>query len=766
MTAESSVASWPRVPRARPAAPNVIFIVLDDLGFAQLGCYGSPIRTPNIDRLAAHGLLYSSMHATPLCSPTRSCILTGRNHHSNGMGTVVDHATGFPGYHGLIPFENGFLSEILVPNGYGTFAIGKWHLTPSELLSAAGPYDRWPLGRGFERFYGFWGAGTSQYYPHLVYDNHQVRPLRSPTEGYHLTEDLVDRAIEFTSDLKQGAPDKPFFLYFCTGAMHAPHQVPQSWIERYSGAFDDGWSAYRERTFARQLELGVVPAGTRLSSHNPDVPEWAALSPDERRVCARMMEVYAGFLEHTDHEIGRLVSFLESVGELENSLLMVMSDNGASAEGGPVGSTNEMRFSNRVPESLQDSLRSIDEIGGPRHWNHYPYGWAWAGDTPLRRWKRETYRGGVGVPFIVHWPAGLPAAGEVRHQFAHVIDIVPTVLDVLDIEPPSRIKGLAQSPLDGVSFAQTLADNAAPSRHTTQYFEGFGHRAIYHDGWRAVSPWPGPSFAEGAPFGTPIRDEDVRRLDSEGWELFHVASDFAETTDLARHEPARLRTMIDQWYVEAEKYHVLPLDSRNSERFLVKRPIGVEERVQYVYYPGTQLVPANAAVRVLNRSHRIDADLEVSPGHSDGVVLSHGGNTGGYVLFILNGRLEYVHNYVGATEFQLSADREVPLGRALVSYEFEATDGPDMPRGKGAPGRARLLINGVVTAERDIPVTVPVIFELGGGLEVGRSGGSPVSSRYEPPFAFAGRIHRVTVEVRGEDPRDLAGEAAADIRGQ
>lgn len=766
LTADSSFPAWPTEARARHSAPNVIFIVLDDLGFAQLGCYGSPIRTPNIDRLAANGLTYSNMHATPLCSPTRSCILTGRNHHSNAMGSVVELATGFPGYHGLIPFANGFLSEMLLPHGYSTFAIGKWHLTPIELLSAAGPYDRWPLGRGFERFYGFWGAGTSQYFPHLVYDNHQVRPMRTPSEGYHLTEDLVDRAIEWVSDLRQVVPHKPFFLYFCTGALHAPHQAPSSWIERYSGAFDDGWSMCRERVFSKQLEMGVLPDGTQLSPHNEDVPEWSVLSADERRVCARMMEVYAGFLEHTDYEIGRLVSFLESNGDLENTILMVMSDNGASAEGGRIGSTNEMRFSNHVPESLDDNLRALAELGGPAHWNHYPFGWAWAGDTPFRRWKRETYRGGVSVPFIVHWPAGFAASGEVRHQYAHVIDLVPTVLDVLETEPPGEIKGVSQTPIHGVSFVHTFDDRRAPTRHVMQYFEGLGHRAIHHDGWRAVCPWPGPSFARSAPFGTPITDEDVRRLDSLGWELYHVAEDFSETVDLAAREPQLLREMIDRWYEEAKKYQVLPLDGRNSERFFVSRAEGAGEPSRRVYYPGTQLVPTNAAVRVLNASHRIDADVEIAPAACDGVLLSHGGNSGGYALFIKGGRLHYVHNYVGVVEFQLSTDHDVPHGRVVLSYEFDVTGPPDIQNGRGAPGRGRLFIDGALAAERDIPVTVPVIFELGGGVEVGRDGGSPVSSEYEPPFEFAGRIHSVIVEVRGAGAQDPAAEAAAEIRGQ
>ena len=377
---------------------------MDDTGYGQFGCYGSPINTPNLDRLAQNGLRYTNMHTTALCSPSRSCMLNGRNHHSNGMACITEGSTGFPGSNGAIPFENGFLSEMLLPHGYATFCVGKWHLTPAEQISAAGPYDRWPLGRGFDRYYGFLGGDTHQYYPDLVFDNHQVEPPKTPEEGYHLTVDLADKAIEFIADLKQVAPDKPFFLYFATGANHAPHQVPKEWADKYKGKFDDGWDAYREKVFARQKELGIVAPDAVLSRHDPDVQQWDELSADERRLYARMMEVFAGFFEHTDHQIGRLLDFLEATGQLENTLVMVISDNGASAEGGPHGSVNENKFFNNVPDDLQQNLDALDELGGPKYFNHYPWGWTFAGNTPFRRWKRETYRGGVSDPFLVHWP--------------------------------------------------------------------------------------------------------------------------------------------------------------------------------------------------------------------------------------------------------------------------------------------------------------------------------------------------------------------------
>jgi arylsulfatase A-like enzyme len=419
-------------------------------------------------------------------------------HHSNGAA-ITELATGYPGYDGNIPFENGFLSEMLGEHGYNTYMVGKWHLMPSEQESAAGPYDRWPLGRGFDRFYGFLGGDTSQWYPELVYDNHMVEPPRSPQDGYHLSVDLADHAISFVADAKQVAPDKPFFLLAAT---HAPHHVPKEWADRYAGQFDAGWDAYREEVFARQKELGIIPVDAELSRHDPDVPEWDSLAPEARRLAARMMEVYAGFLTHADAQIGRLLDFLRTIGELDNTLVMLVSDNGAGPEGGrPAPPTR--RSSSTTPRSY--SLAKLDELGGPKTFNHYPWGWTWAGNTPFRRWKRETYRGGASDPFIVNWPAGIAARGEIREQYVHIIDMVPTVLDVLGLEAPAAIRGVTQSPLHGVSFAHTFADADAATRHHTQYFEIIGHRAIDLDGWRAVCPWPGPSFAEAdVPFGTPI----------------------------------------------------------------------------------------------------------------------------------------------------------------------------------------------------------------------------------------------------------------------
>ncbi|MCH7576646.1 MAG: arylsulfatase [Chloroflexi bacterium] len=761
-TYDQSEPAWPEPLRAKEGAPNVLFFILDDTGFGQLGCYGSPIDTPNLDALAANGLLYNNMHTTALCSPTRTCVLTGRNHHSNGMACITEGSTGFPGANGNIPFENGFLSEILHQHGYSTYAAGKWHLTPADQISAAGPYDRWPLGRGFERYYGFLGGDTHQYYPDLTYDNHRVEPPKTPEEGYHLTEDLADRTISFIADSKQVAPNKPFFLYFATGAMHAPHHVPKEWADRYAGKFDDGWEAYREKTFARQKELGIVPQDAELSRHDPDVKPWDDCSAEEKKLYARMMEVYAGFLEHTDHQFGRILDFLKTMGELDNTLVMVLSDNGASSEGGPEGSVNENLFFNFVPESLEENLAAIDELGGPKHFNHYPWGWTWAGNTPFRRWKRETYRGGISDPFIVHWPQGIKAKGEVRTQYAHATDLVPTVLQALGLEPPTTIKGVAQSPIEGVSLAHTFDDANAPTKHGTQYFEMMGHRSIYHDGWRAVCPWPGTSFSEsGRTFGTPIPAETLTELDANDWELYHVAEDFAENHNVAAENRPKLIEMIAQWYVEAGKYNVLPVDGRGQQRFAEPRPQIAPGRDSYTYYPGTQEVPVNAAAPIINRPHSITAAVEIPAGGAEGVLVSQGGIDGGYTFFVKDGKLRYTYSYVARTYYHVESNRPVPEGRHQLRYEFEVTGEPDILNGRGAAGRGQLYIDGELVGQVEMPVTNPIVLGLASGVAVGADAGAPVTDEYEPPFEFTGTLHKVVIDVSGELIRDTEAEMRA-----
>jgi arylsulfatase A-like enzyme len=760
-TVEESSPAWPAPIRAMESAPNVLFVVLDDVGYGHLSCFGGLVETPNIDRVATSGLRYANMHTTALCSPTRSCILTGRNHHSSGVACIMELATGYPGYDGRMPSENGMLPEMLLEHGYNTFCLGKWHLSPSEENTPAGPFHRWPLGRGFERFYGFLGGETNQWYPDLTQDNGPIRQPQRPEEGYHLSEDLADQAIKFVLDAHVNVPEKPFFMYYAPGCAHAPHHVPKEWADRYKGTFDAGWDAYRESVFERQKEIGLIPPDAELSPRDPDVPEWDSLSNDEQRLYARMMEVYAGFVSHADHHFGRLLDTLERIGELENTLIMIVSDNGASAEGGPTGSFNEMLFFNMVPESFEDNLAKIDELGGTKAYNHYPWGWTWAGNTPFRRWKRETYRGGSTDPFILAWPAGMAARGEIRTQYAHAIDMVPTVLEQLGIEPPEAIRGVKQSPLEGVSFAHTFDDAAAATNHTTQYFEMFGHRSIYHDGWRAVCPWPGPNYTEAAQLGRkvgdPITPEVLDQLDREGWELYRIEEDPTESHDVSAEHPDTLREMISLWWNEAERYKVLPLDGSLQPRLAVERPQTSRPRTRYVYYPGGSVVPAFAAPPVFNRPYSIEADVEIPVGGAEGVLLAQGGDAGGYTFYLEDGRLRYVYNYVGRDRFELESTDPLPKGRHTLRYEFEPTGEPDIRNGKGVPGRGQLYVEGRLVASAEFPHTVPLIFELE-GLSCGYDFGAPADEEYEPPFAFTGTIYNVTVDVSGELIKDEEAE--------
>jgi len=752
-TADSSPA-WPEPVRTPEGAPNVLFFVLDDVGYGQLSVFGGLVETPNIDRVAAMGLRYANMHTTALCSPTRSCVLTGRNHHSNGVASIMETATGYPGYDARMPFENGMLSEILRQNGYNTFAVGKWHLSPSEENTAAGPFHRWPLGRGFERFYGFLGGETNQWYPDLTEDNRSVDAPKSPEDGYHLSEDLADQAIKMVLDAHVNAPEKPFFMYYSTGAAHAPHHVAKEWADRYAGKFDAGWDAYRVEVFARQKALGILPEHAELSPHDPDVPEWSTLSAEEQRLYARFMEVYAGFVSFTDHHFGRIIDTLESIGELDNTLIMVISDNGASAEGGPVGSLNEMFFFNNVPESAEENLAKVDELGGPRSYNHYPWGWAWAGDTPFRRWKRETYRGGSTDPFVVSWPKGIQARGEVRTQYAHAIDMVPTVLDVLDIEPPESIRGVAQSALEGVSFASSFDDPSVPTDHPTQYFEMFGHRAIDHDGWRAVCPWPGPDFTtaatKGRAFGSPITPEVLDELETEGWELYHITDDPAESHDVAAEHPQRLHELVRLWWVEAGKYKVLPIDGDVRSRLVVDRPQTSRPRTRFTYYPGLAAIPQPAAPKTNNRPHSIEADVTIPDGGAEGVLIAQGGAAGGFALYVKDGKLHYALNYVAREFFTVDSAEALPSGRHSLRFEFEPTDKPDIAAGKGSPGRFQLYVDGTLVGNTDVPYTTPIFYELE-GLSCGYDFGAPVlADVYASPFTFTGTIHEVVIDVGGE----------------
>ncbi|RLE23439.1 MAG: arylsulfatase, partial [Actinobacteria bacterium] len=670
-TLDESSSAWPAPNRAAAGSPNVLVVLWDDVGFGQFSSFGGLCETPTLDRIASRGLRYSNFHTTALCTPTRGCLMTGRNHHSLGLSAITETSLGFPAHNSFIGFEHGFLPEMLLEHGYNTFAIGKWHLTAPTESTTAGPFNRWPLGRGFERFYGFLAGSTDHWFPDLVYDNHPIPAPATPEEGYHLNIDLADHAIQFIKDAHVHAPDKPFMMYYALGAGHSPHHVEPEWIEKYAGQFDAGWDEYRRIVFERQLAEGVIPADTVLSERDLDVPAWDSLSDEERRMCARQMEVYAGFIEQSDHHLGRVIDFIDELGELDNTIVVVMSDNGASAEGGVHGAFNEVQFFNGVPETLEKNVEYFDRWGGPDTYPHYSWGWAWAGNTPFRRWKRETYRGGVSDPCIVSWPDGIAGHGEVRTQYAHVTDILPTLLDALGLEAPTEIRGVEQSDIHGTSFAHTFADADAESNHTTQYFEMFGSRSIFHDGWKANCPVPGPSFAEAAEkgrrFGQTLTAETLEQLDADGWELYRVDSDPAETSNLAADEPTKLAEMKALWYTEAERYGVFPLASAGISRLLTVRPTIAPPRDQLVWYPDAAPVYFGASPRIYNRPYSIVADVtipdvDIGNGDADGILATHGGRHGGYALMVLGGRLMHVYNWVGSERFTVASNEVLTPG--------------------------------------------------------------------------------------------------------
>ena len=753
-TLETSEDAWPMRPEPPKGAPNVVIVVLDDVGYGQLSAFGGLCETPNLDRLADGGLRYANFHTTALCSPTRACLLTGRNHHTVGLAAITELSLGYPALNATMGFEHGMLPEILVNNGYNTFCVGKWHLTPPAETTAAGPFDRWPLGRGFERYYGFLGGDTDQYHPELTYDNHSVRAPATPAEGYHLNADLADHAIDFIKDAHAAAPDKPFLLWYATGSGHAPHQVEQEWADRYRGRFDEGWDAYRVEVFERQKALGLLPAGAELSERDPDVEPWDSLSDDAKRMYSRQMEVYAGFLTQTDHHIGRVLDFIKEIGEFENTIVIAVSDNGASAEGGHHGTRNESLFFNLAPERLEDNLEVIDVWGSEDTFNHYSWGWTWAGDTPFRRWKRETYRGGVTDPCIVSWPAGIAEQGGVREQYLHAIDVLPTILDAIGIERPTHIRGVEQSEIQGVSFAPTLHDPEAPDRHTTQYFEMFGHRSIYHEGWKAVCPYPGPSLKEGAekgtPFGTPVTEAILDSLDANDWELYDLANDPAECHNVASDNPTKLVELRELWWAEAERCGALPIAGGGIDRLLAKRPaVGGSRRV-YEFFPGGSPISFIATPRVVNRAHSITAHVHIPDEGAEGVLLSCGNRHGGYALFIKDDRLSFIHNYLSLDRFSVVADVTAPRGETTLRMEFAPTGPPRILEGLGAPAEIRLFHGDEVVGFTAIPHSVPVTFSTT-GLSCGLAYFDTVDPAfYEAPFTFTGGLDKVVLDVTGE----------------
>lgn len=750
-----SVSDWgPYLePQAAADAPNVLFVVWDDMGFGSWDLYGGLIRMPNMRRIAEHGVRFTQFHTTALCSPSRASLLTGRNAQSNGMGTVGEFSDGFPNLSCLIPAENAFVSEILRERGYNTFAIGKWHLTPASELSMGASKRTWPLSRGFDRYYGFLGGLTDQWYPELTYDNHPVEPPARPDEGYHLSKDLVDKAIQFIRDGKVTAPDKPWFTYFAPGAGHAPHHVFTEWADAYAGEFAMGYERYREVVLANQIKLGLLPEGTRLPLLNPFaeatgvegqgwnpsdiVRSWDDLAEGEQRLFERQAEVYAGFASYTDAQVGRLLDYLEESGQLDNTLIVVLSDNGASAEGGPEGSVNENRWYNDVPENLEENLRLLPELGSESTHPHYSNGWAMAFNTPFQLYKTNAaLEGGVADPMIVSWPAGIAARNEIRHHYSHVTDILPTVLDCLGIQPPDVVNRHPQTPLEGVSFHAALVDDAATTGKTEQFYCMLGTRGVWHDGWHASAVHPPAPSAWG-------------HFDQDRWELFHLDEDRNQVHDLADQHPDKLAELTALWDQMAQRYNGYPLDDRGArELVLIQRPSAGEPRTSMTLYPDGVPVPERSGVEIVGRSFALVADVDIDAGGAEGVLYSMGARFGGHALFVQDGRLHYCYNWLGETEQLISSDQPLPTGRLLVGVRYVIED----RTGSTPTGTATLYVGDDPVSSAQIK-TQPAYFTLSGeGATVGREIGQPVSTRYQPPFTFTGgTIHTVVVDVAGED---------------
>ena len=727
---ESTPDFSPALPVTAPeSAPNILVIVLDDVGYGHLGCYGGPIATPNIDKLAARGLRYSNFHTTALCSPSRASLLTGRNHHAIGLAAITEGATGFPGNFGNIPKSAGAIAETLKQNGYNTMALGKWHLAPYTAYTAAGPFDRWPLGMGFEKFYGFLGGETDQWAPLLVQDNHFIdTPKRA---GYHLTEDLCDRAIADIRDQQQANTGRPFFMCLALGAAHAPLHAPKEFISKYKGKFDQGWDKVREETFERQKKLGIIPQHAVLPPANPGVQRWVDLTSDEKTVYCRLQEVFAGFVDHADHHLGRVFTALDEMGIRDNTLIVLVSDNGASQEGLRNGTLNTDRYRNYFPDTVEEMIKKLDEAGGPSTDPHYPMGWAMAGNSPLKRWKQDTHAGGNTDPFIVSWPAKITDIGAVRNQYHHVIDVVPTILEVTGLPAPTSVNGVEQMPLHGVSMAYTFDDANAKTRKKSQYFEMLGSRAIWADGWTAVSwhkkdtPW----------------EDDV-------WELYHTDSDFTQANDLAAKNPEKLKELIALWEIEARKHNVFPLDDRRYERVAdPTRPVAAIAKTQYTFYSGTSILHPLAAPQLLGRDHSITAHVAIPETSAEGVLACSGGEFGGWTLFLKDKKLHYVHNYLKLEQFVVSSAETAPTGKHTLGMRFATTEkhlNPDY-----SIGNVILLVDGKQVGEqKGIKVAGQYSAVSGYGLLIGRNTGTPVSHEYETPFEFTGRIEKVTVELK------------------
>jgi arylsulfatase A-like enzyme len=731
--------------KAPAGAPNVLIVLIDDMGFGQSSAFGGPIHMPTVERLANEGLRYNNFHTTALCSPSRAALLTGRNHHTNNTGSIMETSTAFPGNTGKRPDSVAPLAKMLRYNGYSTAAFGKNHETAAWEVSPSGPTDRWPTRNGFDKFYGFMGGETNQWAP-AVYDGMtKIEPAKDPK--YHFMADMTNQAIEWMQSVKSLTPDKPFFIYFAPGATHAPHHVPKEWIAKYRGKFDQGWDKLREETLARQIKLGVVPAGTKLAPKPSAIKDWATLDADEKKLFTRQMEVFAGFGEYTDTEIGRLVDAIADMGQLDNTLIFyVVGDNGASAEGGMNGMFNEMTYFNGVPESVQDVLKHYDELGGPNTYGHYAAGWAVAGDTPFT-WTKQVASsyGGTRNGMVVHWPKSVSERGALRTQWHHVIDLAPTILEAAGLPEPKVVDGVPQTPIEGVSMLYSFNDAKAAERHLTQYFEIFGNRAIYDKGWLAGTvhraAW------EAKPRAT---------LDKDTWELYDTRADFSLANDLAKQNPAKLKEMQELFLKEAEKYSVLPLDDRTLERVnaaLAGRPDLMAGRTSLTVFEGMIGMSENVFINTKNMSHTITATVEIPKGGAKGVILAQAGRFGGWSLYLKDGKPTYTYNFLGLQRFTIAATQPVPTGKVTVRYQFVYDGG-----GLGKGGKGTIFVNGKQVAEGRIERTQPMIFSADEGADVGEDGETPVVEDYgiPAPYKFTAKIDRVTVDVSAMKVADLA----------
>jgi arylsulfatase len=753
-----SIPDWdPFVPpRAPEGAPNVLIVLYDDTGLAAWSPFGGRIEMPTLQRLADDGLMYSQWHTTALCSPTRSCFLTGRNHHQNGMACITEGAIGFPGANAHIPPSCGTLAEVMRQAGWSTFWLGKNHNVPVDDLHAGGTKETWPLHQGWDRFYGFLGGETNQWYPDLHHDNHQIEQPYTPEEGYHLSKDLADKAIGMIRDVKQSAPSRPWFMWFCPGANHAPHHCPQDFIDKYKGKFDDGYEAYRDWVLPRMVEKGIFREGTELTEMNPmpegthspldDVRPWDSLSEDEKRLFARMAEVYAGYSEYTDHQVGRIVEYLEQTGQLENTIIFYCADNGASGEGSPNGSVNENKFFNGWPDEMEENLKYLDVLGSPDTYNHYPTGWAMAFSTPFRMFKRYSYQGGVCDPLVVHWPKGIAAKGEVRHQYHHAIDIVPTILECVGLDFPHTLNGHDQVPLPGVSMKYSFDDADAPTTKERQYYAMLGTRGIWEQGWKAVT-------VHGPTSGLGHFDEDV-------WQLFHTDDDRAEAHDLAEQHPEKLKELVGVWFEEAEKFDVLPLDDRVPHEILADpRPQPEPDRTDYIYYADTSDVPESVAANTRGRSFRILAEVDLTSPDAEGVLFAHGSRFGGHVLFLKDKKLWYVYNFLGIEPEQQFVSKTLEPGKHVLGVEFVKESQGEHGESHGT---ATLYIDEEAVASGPMRTQLALFTLCGDGLCIGRDSADAVSKEYTTPYRFkGGTIAQVEVNVGADQYVDLEKEAAA-----